>query len=388
MFGIHLAILGSRRGRFGAVRGRRAGSRALLACLMPLSLLWTGPVAATAGDIRLDAAQREALGVVLTPVEPVTGSTSTAFPARVVVPNDQLHVVSTPLAGLLESLHAAEGQPVRKGDLLAVVQSPDLLEAQRAYVEALSRFQLAEANYRRDRQLHKEGIIAERRYLEARARYQEARTALDQRRQLLMLAGMDEEALAQLTETHRLSGRLEVRSPLDGVVLEQMATPGQRLEAQDPIYKVGRLQPLWLEVHVPLDRLGGVRPGSPVQVIEPPIEARVITVGRMVHTEDQGVLVRAQVDEGSELLFPGQFVKVALLRSQNGGYRVPRSALVRHRGRVWVFVGRGELLEPVPVELVAEEAHSAVVRGALRTGDRIVSRGTSAVKAIWLGAGT
>jgi RND family efflux transporter MFP subunit len=364
--------------------GRNGGLSGTGRMLWVLLSLWLG-AAQAATVITLSDAQRRALGVKLGTVEPVTGSISTPFPARVVVPNDQLRVVSTPLSGLLESLRVAEGQLVHQGDVLAVVQSPDLLEAQRAYVEALSRHQLAESNFKRDRQLYEEGIIAERRYLESRARYQEARTDLEQRRQILELAGMDEPALKRLAETRRLSGRLEVRSPLDGVVLQQMATPGQRLEALDPIYKVGQLHPLWLEIHVPLDRLQGVEPGSPVRVLDPAVDAKVITVGRMVHAEDQGVLVRAEVREGSSLLFPGQFVKVELLRPRAaGGFRVPRGALVRRDGRTWVFVSRGDEIVPTPVEVVAEESRSVVVRGALRPGDRVVSHGTSAVKAIWL----
>lgn len=352
------------------------------------AVLWVSAQAAET-PLQITAAQREALGVALAPVEPVTGSVSTPFPARVVVPNEQLRVVSTPLAGLLESLQVAEGQVVHRGEVLAVVQSPELLEAQRAYVEALTRFRLAERNFRRDRQLHEEGIIAERRFLESRADEQEARTELEQRRQLLELAGMGEKDLEALTETHRLSGRLEIRSPLDGVVLEQLATPGQRLEALDPIYRVGRLHPLWLEIHVPLDRLPGVKTQGRVRVLDPPVQARVITVGRAVHTEDQGVLVRAEVREGSDMLYPGQFVKVELERPDAAeGVRVPRTSLVRSRGRAWVFVARGESeIVPVPVEVAAEESRSVVVRGDLRAGDRVVVHGTSAVKAIWLEGG-
>ncbi len=354
-------------------------------------LLWSmaaGLLRAAPAPLELSEAQRRALGVEFVPVQPATESTSTPFPARVVVPNDQLRVVSTPLSGLLESLRVAEGQRVRRGDLLAVVRSPDLLEAQRTYLDALNRYELAESNYRRDRQLYKEGIIAERRYLESRARYQQAKTDLQQSRQILELAGMGPEALERLAKIRRLSGRLEIRSPLDGVVLKQMATPGQRLEALDPIYTVGRLRPLWLEIHVPLNRLRGVAPGSRVRVVEPAVEARVITVGRMVHTEDQGVLVRAAVREGSERLFPGQFVKVELSRPRPaGGLRVPRGALVRHGGRAWVFVaGDGGRIVPVPVEVVAEEPRSVVVRGELRPDDRVVAHGTSALKAIWLEA--
>ena len=116
-------------------------------------------------------------------------------------------------------------------------------------------------------------------------------------RQALTLAGMPEEAIERLADSQQMSAVLEVSSPLSGVVLEQLATAGQRLAASDPLYRVGDLSSLWVEVHVPLDALHNIAPGSKVELSQD-LSATVITVGRMVHGTDQGVLVRAEVREG------------------------------------------------------------------------------------------
>ncbi len=355
--------------------------------LISLALLLGSMGAAPAAEkpVTVTKSQQESLGIKVAPVEPTEQSWSIPYPAQVVVPNAQLRVVSAPQNGLLETLLVAEGEKVKKGQPLAIIQSPQLLEQQRNYLTALSRLDLAKADWQRDEQLYKEGIIAERRYLESLARYRQAKTEAEQYRQALALAGMDERALRRLASQRRLSGSLTIRSPLDGVVLEQLATPGQRLNPLDPIYRIGKLIPLWLEIQVPLKELGGTRVGSLVRVREPKVVGTVITVGRMVHGVDQGVLVRAEVTKGAELLHPGQFVQVELAQaSGEQSFRIPRSALVRHGDKLWTFVEHPSGFQPMPVTIVTEERDAVVVKADFKADDRIAISGTVALKAVWL----
>ncbi len=357
--------------------------------LIPLALLLGfGPALQAAPQIPLSTDQQRSLGIQTAPVTPTQQSWSISYPAQVVVPNAQLRVVSAPQSGLLETLLAAEGETVQKGQALATLQSPQLLEQQRNYLTALSKLDLAKADWKRDEQLYQEGIIAQRRYLEAQSHYRQAKTEVAQYRQALALIGVDDKALKTLAKQRRLSGSLTIRSPLDGVVLAQLATPGQRLDPLDPIYRIGQLEPLWLEIQVPLENLGDTAVGSRVRVKSPAVTGEVITIGRMVHGVDQGVLVRAEVRDDAALLHPGQFVQAELARSAGAqSYRIPRSALVRHEGATWVFVQKKDGFEPLPVETVAAESDAVVIRGKLDAQDRIATAGTAALKAIWLGGG-
>ncbi len=353
----------------------------LLTLFLLLPLL---PVSA-AEPVAISPEQEQALGIRTLPVEPVERAWGTAYPARVQVPNAQLQVVTAPQEGLLTSLRVAEGEPVKAGQTLAVIQSPRLVEEQRHYLEALTRLGLARAALERDRQLKAEGIIAERRYLETRAQYTQAKTEVEQRRQALMLAGMDEEAIRALEKKHRLSATLQVRSPMDGVVLEQLATPGQRVEIASPLYRIGRLDPLWLEIQVPFEQLEQVRKGMAVKVERPALEGRIITIGSMIQGENQSVLVRAEVPNPDRKLRPGQFVQVRLARPGSAtAWRVPREALLRAEGGTWVMVRRPGGFLPVPVKITTEEPDSLVIEGALKTGDQVAVAGTAALKAAWL----
>ncbi len=335
--------------------------------------------------VKIEPAQQAALGIETSPVVPVTRAWGSSYPARVRVPNAQLMVVSAPQEGLLTNLQVAAGEAVEKGQLLAVIQSPKLVEEQRLYLAALSRLGLASAELNRDQQLKAEGIIAERRFLETRARHTQAKTEVEQRRQALQLAGMDDAAIRALERRHKLSATLQLRSPMDGMVLEQLATPGQRVEIASPIYRIGRLDPLWIEIQVPLERLAGIRIGTAVKVATPPVEGRITTIGSVVQGENQSVLVRAEVPNPDAMLRPGQFVEARLAQpSGETAWRVPRRALLRVDDRTWVMVQRQNGFEPVAVTITGEEPDALVITGALKAGDQVATSGTAALKAAWL----
>jgi cobalt-zinc-cadmium efflux system membrane fusion protein len=265
------------------------------------------------------------------------------------------------------------------------IQSPRLLELQSEYLEIYTRQRLASTNYRRDRQLSEEGIIADRRLLESRANYQELTTSLARVRRLLELAGMDEAELAALGTERELNSTLLVRAPFDGVILEQLVTAGSRVEAADPIYHIAQLDPLWLEIHVPLGELGETRVGQQVVVPELEVTGRIITIGHMVHGADQGVLIRAEVHEGSDRLRPGQFVQTRLaMAAPANSYQVPRSAVVYSTGESYVFVEQPEGFVAVAVTVTEEDAGKLVISAELPANARIATSGAAAIKSAWL----
>ncbi len=380
-----------------AARRVRPGVAALVCCatlLLPVLTVAAAPIA-------LDADQQRAFGVEL--VAPISAdeTLSRRYPAEVAVPNRQLRVVAAPQSGVLETLRVAEGESVAAGQVLAELRSPEVVDTQSAYLESVIRLELAESELARDRKLHQEGIIAERRLLESQSKQREFANLLDQRRQLLELAGLAPKDIATLTRTRRLTSTLSVRAPISGIVLEQMVSTGQSVATAAPLYRIAELDPLWLEIHVPVDQLQGLVVGAPVWLTRQETTGKVVTIGRMVHGQDQGVLVRAEIHEGVARLRPGQFVEVQLIApigpseigqissasrgASTQSWRLPASALVRQSGAVHIFVAREGGFEALPVTVLAQEEQSAVVQGTLNAGDQIAISGVVAIKAVWLG---
>ena len=359
--------------------------RAVLGALLLCGFFVAAPL--YAGDeIRLSSAQTKAMGVVTAPLASSAATAGKGLPARVAIPNHQLHIVAAPLAGLVETLSVAPNQAVKKGQVLARLQSPGLVEIQRGFLQAATQAQLARDSLSRDEKLFQEGIIAESRYLAAKGRQAEAVAALSERRQALALAGLSAAALQRLEKGHVMSAVVEIVAPVNGVALELMAVPGQRVEAAAPLVKLAQIVPLWLEIQAPLAQIAGLKAGATVSVPAFQASGKVAQIGRGVEEGSQTVTVRAEIGQGAENLRPGQLVEAVLAVEGDGKHwHVPNSALVRLRDQAYVFVQTPDGFRAQAVKLGGETAESSVVSAEFKGGEHIAVRGTASLKAMWQG---
>lgn len=330
----------------------------------------------------LQPAQMQSLGIVTQVVSEAAPGRGNTFPAKVLVPNEQMRVLAAPVAGRIEMLAVVPGSTVRRGQVLVHLASPQALELQRDAVQAASQATLLEQNLKREEQLFAEGLIAESRLQATRAAAMQAAAAAKELRQKLALAGI---------VPSKVGGPLALVSPIDGVVLEQGVELGQWVEASTLIYRLAKLSPLWLEIQVPVAVATKLHEGAPVKLTGSNVLGKLIAIGRAVDPASQTVLLRAAVDKGAETLIPGQMIEVELPLATGQHLTLPASALVRYKGRTLVFVqtssnGEGIQFEVRPVTVLDEGGDSVQVSG-LNVGESVAVKGVSSLKAIYTGVG-
>lgn len=347
------------------------------------------PLAVNAGDvIAFSPQQMQTLGISVSALAPASPVMSNQLPGEVVVPVGQERIISAPQSGLLDSVQVAAGQKVKRGQALAHITSPDLVAMQRDYLQAQTQARLSKNMLDRDRELYKDGIIAERRLLTTQSNHEELAVTLAQRRQALKLSGLGDDSIRRMESGGNMSGGMTLTAPIDGVVLEQMATAGQRVDASMPIYRIGRLKPLWLEIHAPLDILNFAKEGMRLTVPKYQAEGKIITIMRSINKNDQTVHLRAEVVIGAEKLSPGQYVEVELIaEAVTDQFSVPKSAVVRSGQKNYLFVQTANGFNAQPVSMVSEQADHAIVTGKLTGKEKVAVTGTAAIKAAWSGIG-
>ncbi|MEO6696857.1 MAG: efflux RND transporter periplasmic adaptor subunit [Gammaproteobacteria bacterium] len=360
-----------------------------MSCLLLIGIFTLPAALYAAEDIALTAQQAQALGIVSAPLRKQDTAVGVGLPAQVVIPNNQMHIVSAPTDGFVQTMLAAVNEEVKRGQALARLQSPALIEAQRAFLQAATRAELQRENLRRDEELLKEGIIAQSRYSATKNGYTEAAAELAEREQLLSLYGMSVPAIKQLRDKRTLTSAVEIVSPIAGVVLEQLAVAGQRTETSAPLYKVASLSPLWLEVAVPLSRVAQINEGGKITVPVHQATGKVLSVGRNVDSVNQTVMVRAEVTEGAERLRPGQQIEVLIAApsSATEQWVVPNQALVRQENQAYVFVQTPGGFRVQAVTVVSAAAETSTIQAPLRGNEHIAVRGMVALKGAWQGLG-
>lgn len=350
----------------------------------------TLPCFAADNTIHLDKQQRDNLGITTTAITHATSIKSMGLPAMTVVPNEQLHIISSQQSGLVKQLFVVEGDSVTTGQELVKIQSSDFLELQRDYLQLFSRFNLSRTSYERARTAFKDGVLSEEKMLSMQSDYYELSAARDEKREALKLSGLSQEEINELEKSKTLVSDFIIRSPIDGVILNQFVSAGERIDAATAIYKVGKLKPLWVEIHVPLTVIKNTKPGNAVYIPEYDIEGRIITIGKQVHDADQGILVRAVINDGAEMLRPGQFVQVQIMTDSNDSssyFEINSNAIVYSGNKTYVFVEKPEGFQPIEISVISHTGSSSIVSGNLQADYKIVISGTSALKAIMTGIG-
>ena len=363
----------------------------LLICLVCASL----NIANAVEVVRITPAQIKTLGIETSPIQANANANSQRLPGEIVVPVDQVRIISAPQAGLIDQMSVATGQRVKQGQALAHLSSPDLVALQRNHLQALSQQRLSQNSLNRDAELYKDGIIAERRYLTSDSNHAEVNALLAERRQALKLSGMSPQAIKNLESSGSYTNGITLSAPIDGMVLEQLVTAGQRVDSAMPIYRIAKLSPLWLEIHAPTQALSSIQLGMKVSILNSESSGKVIAIVPNINKLDQTALVRVAINKGAASLAPGQLVEAEIaqpLNNKSTSFSVAKSAIVqindgKNSNQTLVFVQTKDGFEPRAVKVLNNTGAQTFISGDFTGTERIVTSGTAALKAKMQGIG-
>lgn len=347
---------------------------------------------AAADSLTIDDSKLEQLGVLFAPAKSVAEQYSRVLPGKVGLPVGQQHMISAPLSGRIMQINIASGDSVASDSVITVMESPELLDLQRALLNAAGKHQLDSEAYKRDKTLFDEGIIAQRRLLEARYAFQQSSASLHESRQLLQIAGMSKQDVEQLESKQELTNRLSIRAGVAGYILEQDIGVGDYVETGAPLFLVGQINPLWVLVDVPEELASHFSIGAPVTATGcEDTEGKLIAVAKSVDPISQTIQLRVEFNFNAgttPCLKPGQFVQARIKISQSEEiYEIPLNAAVHHNGQTFVFVKGDSAIEPTVIEVLSRHGSMIRVSGKINEHTQIAVSGGAALKAAWLGMG-
>ena len=356
------------------------------------TLLFISSINASANDndIKITPVQLYNLGVKIGTLKSIEKIPLLYAPAKVTIPPSQEYIVSAAQAGLVSKLNVTIGDSVEKDQVLALINSPELLSLQRQLLKANSEKRLAWAGYQRDKKLVQEGVISDRRWQESRNRYSTFRAEADEARQLLEIAGMSDKDIIKLTSSRRLTSQLAIHSPIQGVVLEKMVVAGERLDILAPLYRIANLEQLWLEINIPQEQMKRIKIGDKVLIENSDITATITLLGQSVNAQNQTILARAVINDSHSTLRAGQNVNSQIIQSSDKPtFIVPNAAIAQNEGKPYLFIRNSTGFAVTPIEVIGKQQKNSVITGNdnLKANIEIAIRGAVALKANWLGLG-
>lgn len=332
-----------------------------------------------AAIVELDSAALAMAGIVQGEADTVQ---STVLPATGTITYDQNRVshLGPRTEGRILSLRADLGERVRSGQVLAVLESPEVGATRADLHEAEAMLEIARENYDRERRLEEQGISSRRELLEAERELRQAEAAL-------LRAG---ERLQALGAGHGEGSQFGVTSPFEGVVVEKHATRGEVVGPSDQLFTVADLGRLWIELDVYERDLRRVALGQPVQVTttafpDRTFEGEIVYIGDILDPVRRTVRARVEVENPGGALRPGMFARAAIrVAGASTVVVVPRQAVQTVDGRQIVWIPGDErghfMARPVEVGQTLEGNRVEILSG-LEPGERIVTEGAFTLKA-------
>ncbi len=345
--------------------------------------------ATLADDLNISEAHLGNLGVAFDVPNVTQLAEDFEAPARVRIPPTNDYAVVPLLSGTIKRLGVSAGDSVRKGESIAWVGSPDFLSLQGEYIEAYHQVQLLQTRFTNDTILNDEGIVSMRRLSESEHEVEDRRVAEQRLHHSLVLAGLEEAGIIALRDSLVLQPDMILRAPVDGVVLEEYSTAGQLIDPSQAVYRIADMSTLWLEIDVPFMKSLDLVPGATVLVKqrERNISAKISNIGRNVNPVAQTIVVRAVVENGSELA-PGQFVTAIFTKLRSEKYLLLAiSSVVRKDNKDYVFIKRPNGVEVREIKVVRQAQGRIIVSSGMNANESVAIRGTAALKAWWLGIG-
>jgi cobalt-zinc-cadmium efflux system membrane fusion protein len=330
-------------------------------------------------------------------------------PARVAFNANAMAHVGSAVKGRVAELKVQVGDEVKKGDVLLVVESPELGEAQSDFIQkrgaataAAPLVESARSAYARARELYDQtkGISLtdlqkrETDYKSAQAALQTAQTAVTAAENKLHLLGMDHAAVDELARTGEIKPHFPVRAPLAGQVTQREVTLGELVGPdREHLLIVADVTTLWVLADAPEARLKGLKKGSEARVTlaalpDEKVTGAVAFVGQTVDPATRTVQVRIEVKNGDGELKPGMFARaeIAVGGDPKGDavLAVPDEAVQTVEGGPAVFVpvkGEENTFAKRAVTVGKAVGGWVPVLSGLKEGERVVVAGTFILKA-------
>src|ERR1035438_8782632 len=230
----------------------------------------------------------------------------------------------TQVNGPITRILVDTGTNVKQGEPLLYVSSPDISAAVSTYRKARNREAFNKRIVDRTKELLDQGAVAQKDYESSQADYNDAMTDVQNSLQSLRIFGIAPQDIAVAEQQGTaIATEHAVRSPITGVIVQKMVSPGQVIQAgQTACFMVSDVSTVWVQGHI-FDRdLPSVRAGDAVQETNPSLgrsfQGTVAYIGSFVDPNTRTTPVRIVTRNPGGMLKKDMFVDAIIQTGSQG----------------------------------------------------------------------
>jgi cobalt-zinc-cadmium efflux system membrane fusion protein len=292
------------------------------------------------GEVLITKKQMNAVDIKLGKVTRQQLSRSVKAFGEIVLPPSGKATVSAVIGGRIHNIEVIEGDYVNKGDVIARIEHPNIVDMQRDYLETLNRDDYLKLEYERQKRLLADSVNAAKTFQNARAEYQSNLARLQSLKQKLQLIHINPEKLSPSS----IHNAYPLVAPMSGYVADVNTNTGMYVTPQKSLFQIKANDKAHIDLEVYEKNLTNISSGQKLTFNlagnprSQPLEGRIMKTSKSFNSDKRTALVHARITKKNDNILPGMSV---IAHIQTGGKEqeaLPESAFVTDQGRDYLFM--------------------------------------------------
>jgi cobalt-zinc-cadmium efflux system membrane fusion protein len=310
---------------------------ALLSCSSPDKEANAAKETKAIQQLKLSPKQRQSLGLELGNLEQINMGLSVFANGVIDVPPQNKSYIAMPFGVYIKKINVLVGMQVQKGQILMVVEHPEVIQLQQEYLEVQGQAEYLAADYERQKELYAKEAGSAKSYQQAKSAYMVNKAKLSGLVMKLEMANVNMNTLrnGQIERTQN------IRSPFAGVITKVTANVGAFAEPKDNLLEIIDLKHAHAELTVYEKYLSFLQKEQSVKLqfvdMHTTASAKVYLIGREISTE-RTVKVHCHFDKLPADITPGSYLKAEIRAEDQNQFTLPEEAVVQQNGKDVVFI--------------------------------------------------
>jgi cobalt-zinc-cadmium efflux system membrane fusion protein len=291
--------------------------------------------------------------------------------SSVVVANGQLEVlpqneasVTAIIGANITSIDVFEGKKVNKGQVLAYLSHPDLLNLQTRYLNAWNQLQYTDKEYQRQKRLYEEEVGSGKDFQKIQSDFLSLTGEVRNLEAQLKLLKLDPEKIKQ----GHIVEQVPVISPINGFIEKVNVKTGQYAEPQMQMFEVINNDHIHADLMVFEKDVYKVKEGQNVtfaieSIPGETLSAKIFAVGKSFEQNPKAVHVHAEIENQKGLLISGMYITGRIATGDDFAFALPEGAIVNEDGKQVIFISEqeGDNWKFEPVEILTGQQEDGIV---------------------------
>ena len=340
------------------------------------------------GFVKLQPEQVEEIGLEISQVKQGSLSNEINLTGEIKINEDKLAHIVAYSSGIVKKVNKRLGDYVQKGEVLAVLDAPEISTLQEEYLEAVARLDIAEANFEREKQLLEENLTTQSDFLQSKDDYIRAEHDLHSNERKLKIFGFSIDEISNFEHQHQTStSYYKIIAPYSGTIIEKRISTGEALEQNARIFSIADISTVWIDFSLYQKDIPFVKASQEISIKVPNlsenIKGVISFVSPLVGENTRTAFARVVLGNSNLSLKPGTFVTGVIDSGNTTGTSllIKKTAVQEMDGSKVVFLKKDGGFKAQIIQIGEENSGYIEVLSGLSSGQSYVSENSFMLKA-------